>query len=105
MTIAIRSWTEAEGARRALDLFEQEYGAGQPDGVWAAPGRVNIIGEHIDYNGGPCLPIALPHRTYAALRRRDDKVVRLASADAEPASWFGSLAVVRPGGDFPSWVA
>lgn len=110
MTITIRSWTIAEGARRALDLFEEAYGSGQPDGdrpdgVWAAPGRVNIIGEHIDYNGGPCLPIALPHRTYVALRRRDDQVVRLTSADAEPASWQGSLADVHPGGDFPSWVA
>ena len=39
---------------------------------WAAPGRVNLIGEHTDYNGGLCLPIALPHRTYVALAPRDD---------------------------------
>lgn len=110
MSSTIRSWTLEEGTQRALDLFEQAYGAGQadpvrPDGVWAAPGRVNIIGEHVDYNGGPCLPIALPHRTYVALRRRDDDTVRITSAEADPAAWQGAVHDVRPGGDFPSWVA
>ena len=110
MTNTIRSWSQAEGAQRARDLFEEAYGSDpagsvRPDGVWAAPGRVNIIGEHVDYNGGPCLPIALPHRTYVALRRRDDDTVRISSAEADPASWQGSLADVRPGGHFPSWVA
>ena len=62
----------------ALAEFRTRFG-GEPDGVWAAPGRVNLIGEHTDYNDGLVLPIALPQRTYAAVRRRPDRVVRVAS--------------------------
>ena len=52
-------------AARATDLFQHMYGA-QPAGVWAAPGRVNLIGEHTDYNDGFVLPFALPQRTAVA---------------------------------------
>ncbi len=48
-------------------------------GVFAAPGRVNLIGEHTDYNAGLCLPIALPHATYAAVARRDDDRITVGS--------------------------
>jgi len=56
-----------------------------PEGVWEAPGRVNLMGEHTDYNHGLVLPIALPQRTYAAVRRRDDSLVRLMSVGMPPA--------------------
>ncbi len=69
---------DADGAARAAALFEARFGTA-PAGVWAAPGRVNLIGEHTDYNGGLCLPIALPHRTYVALAPRDDTTVRVIS--------------------------
>lgn len=89
------AWSDAEGATEASRLFEATFGAA-PDGVWFAPGRVNLIGEHTDYNGGLALPIALPHRTYAAVRRREDDVVRLVSG-REAVAWEGSLGDVAPG--------
>ena len=73
--------------------FERRFGDA-PTGVWSAPGRVNLIGEHTDYNGGLCLPIALPHRTYVALRRRDDDRVRLVSAQESTAT--SNPPTVRP---------
>ncbi|MBM6401091.1 galactokinase [Phycicoccus sonneratiae] len=50
-----------------------------PEGVWSAPGRVNLIGEHTDYNDGLALPIALPQRTHAAVSVRDDDRLRVHS--------------------------
>ncbi|GAB3066891.1 galactokinase [Phycicoccus sp. Root563] len=70
------------GPDTAARLFRDTFGE-EPDGVWSAPGRVNLIGEHTDYNGGLCMPIALPHRTYAALRRRDDRHLRIVSAQGD----------------------
>jgi galactokinase len=68
------------GAQQVAQRFTELYGAA-PDGVWAAPGRVNLIGEHTDYNDGFVMPFALPHRTVAAVSRRADGVLRLHSAD------------------------
>ncbi|MFG6446141.1 galactokinase [Microbacterium sp. P07] len=50
-----------------------------PEGTWSAPGRVNLIGEHTDYNEGFVLPFAIGHRTAAAVALRDDDVVRVGS--------------------------
>jgi galactokinase len=54
-------------------------GGREPSAVVAAPGRVNLIGEHLDYNGGRCLPIALPHATYAAVAPRTDHTLTVTS--------------------------
>ncbi|MDT7839449.1 galactokinase [Streptomyces justiciae] len=62
--------------------FVELYGT-EPEGVWSAPGRVNLIGEHTDYNDGFVMPFALPHTAIAAVSRRDDGVLRLHSADIE----------------------
>ena len=65
--------TSRDGRARS---FTERFGTA-PEGVWAAPGRVNVIGEHTDYNGGFVLPVALPHTTRAALARRDDGAGRV----------------------------
>jgi galactokinase len=100
--------SDEQAAKEARGAFAARFG-GEPDGVWAAPGRVNVIGEHTDYNGGYVLPVALPHTTRAALGRRSDGRVALASLqhpgdDAEldladlspgtPDSWGGYAAGV-----------
>ncbi len=65
------------------DHFRSVFGE-EPEGVWESPGRVNLIGEHTDYNNGLVLPIALPQRTYAAARRRADGQVRMSSTFGGP---------------------
>jgi galactokinase len=92
----LEAWQPADGAWRAAAAFQQAFGT-EPAGVWSAPGRVNLIGEHTDYNGGLCLPVALPHRTYVALARTDDATVRLSSAQEQGGVWTSPLADVVPG--------
>ena len=58
--------------------FEELYGY-SPEGVWSAPGRANLIGEHTDYNAGLVLPFAINRRTFAAIGLRTDGTVRVAS--------------------------
>ncbi|MFE0130342.1 galactokinase, partial [Streptomyces sp. NPDC059037] len=62
--------------------FTELYGYA-PDGVWSAPGRVNLIGEYTDFNEGFVMPLALPHTAVAAVARRTDGVLRLHSADID----------------------
>ncbi len=77
-----------------------------PVGVFVAPGRVNLIGEHVDYNGGRCLPIALPHGTYAAVAPRRDDLVTVTSLQQDQ-SWTGPLSALGPGetSGWPTYVA
>jgi galactokinase len=64
------------------DDFAQAFGR-EPDGVWSAPGRVNLIGEHTDYNLGFVLPFAINRRTVAAVGARDDRILRVGSTFAD----------------------
>ncbi len=61
-----------------MSTFTEVFG-GDPEGVWLAPGRANVIGEHTDYNDGYVLPVALPHRVLASVARRTDGLLRIAS--------------------------
>lgn len=99
----IEPFTEEQGASQAAQLFIEQFGY-EPQGVWAAPGRVNIIGEHTDYNGGLCLPIALPHRTYIALAPRDDTGVRIVS-DINPQEVTVADLEGLQAGDVQGWGA
>ncbi|MER7543740.1 galactokinase [Spirillospora sp. NPDC127506] len=64
--------------------FAEAYGRA-PDGVWRAPGRVNLIGEHTDYNDGFVLPFALSRGVSVAAARRDDGVIEVRSRQAAAA--------------------
>ncbi|MDH6136364.1 galactokinase [Kitasatospora sp. MAA4] len=76
--------------------FEQVFGAA-PTGVWAAPGRVNLIGEHTDYNDGFVLPIALAQVVLASARRREDGRLRLYSAQGDGRVTDLVVADLKPG--------
>lgn len=67
---------------RARALFEATYGHA-PSHVETAPGRVNLIGEHTDYNGGSVLPMALPQRTAAALAINQSRQFRAVSEQVQ----------------------
>ncbi len=71
-----------ELAEKAVRRFRERFGTA-PDGVAFAPGRVNVIGEHVDYCGLPVLPFALPHGIAIAFRRRRDSLVRFANESRE----------------------
>ncbi|MCL7428627.1 galactokinase [Streptomyces sp. NPDC057806] len=89
--------------QQVRDRFVELYGTG-PEGVWSAPGRVNLIGEHTDYNDGFVMPFALPHTAVAAVSRRTDGVLRLHSADIEGPVAELRLADLAPQSD-RNWTA
>ncbi|MFI6075292.1 galactokinase [Actinoplanes sp. NPDC051343] len=80
-------------AEDAAAAFRTQYAA-EPSGLWAAPGRVNLIGEHTDYNEGFVLPFALPQRTVAAVGPAPAGAWSVFSTDAEGEVSFG---VTQPG--------
>jgi galactokinase len=94
--------------QQTAEGFERTFGR-SPEGVWSAPGRVNLIGEHTDYNEGFVLPFAIDRRTVAALALRDDRVVRVMSSFADHAVET-TLGELGPGGahgwqDYPLGLA
>src|SRR5690606_31000142 len=81
----------------ARELFAAAYGR-EPGGVWSAPGRVNLIGEHTDYNEGYVLPFAIQHRTYAAVGSNGTGELRVAStfADSQVVAHLDELDGIFP---------
>ena len=89
-------------ADRAAGRFRAWHGA-EPEGAWHAPGRVNLIGEHTDYNSGWVLPFALDRGVVVAAARRGDDVLDISSLQSE-----GQAVVPLPGlgpGDVTGWAA
>ena len=82
VTLAIRS------------AFSDRFGR-SPEGVWAAPARVNLVGEHTDYNDGFVLPLAIDRRVTVAAARRSDDLLRLVSLQKGRQEL--RLADIRPG--------
>ncbi len=80
----------AENMKEAvLKKFEEVYGSAEGAKVYFAPGRVNMIGEHTDYNGGHVFPCALTIGTYGVAKKREDKKLRFYSMN------FGHLGVIE----------
>jgi galactokinase len=78
--------------KKFLETFGEE-----PDLVAAAPGRVNLIGEHIDYSDGFVLPFAIKDRTLVAARKRNDSTVRIASAQRRNKIVTVDINQMKPG--------
>jgi galactokinase len=97
--------TAAELADQAAGEFRGCYGT-EPEGLWHAPGRVNLMGEHTDYNQGWVLPFALEVGVAAAARRRDGVLeVRSGQAPGIPGEAVSlPLAALTPGG-VTGWAA
>lgn len=85
--------------------FEELYGR-KPEVIAEAPGRVNLIGEHIDYSEGFVLPFAIADRAYAAIAARTDGLVRIASAQRKEKIFSIDIHDVKPGskGDWEKYV-
>ena len=82
--------------------FSDKFGVAPPL-VVQAPGRVNLIGEHTDYNDGLVLPCAIDYRTVIAARERDDRIVRVVAADYANATDEFSLDAPIERRDDPMW--
>lgn len=76
--------------------FSSVFGS-TPDVVAAAPGRINVIGEHVDYSDGFVLPFAISSRTVVSIKKREDMKIRLASAQRQSSLFETSIDALKPG--------
>jgi len=89
---------DAPAIAALIDLFARRFG-GPPVRLVQAPGRVNLIGDHVDYNDLPVLPMAIQHRIMMLVRSREDARVRLENVDPayEPVSFEVGAAIEADG--------
>ncbi len=86
--------------QKCREVFEQKFGAGGEIHGYFSPGRVNLIGEHTDYNGGHVFPCALTIGTYGVARKRADRKLRLYSMNFEQTGVVEtSLDALKPGAE------
>ena len=74
---------ESKSLQALTEKFKELFPEQEKPCIYFAPGRVNLIGEHIDYNGGHVFPCALDIGTFAAARKRNDRTLRLFSINME----------------------
>ena len=79
-----------------LTTYYRKLAGSDPEGIWFAPGRVNLIGEHTDYNDGFVLPFALEQRALIAAGHRDDGLIVIHAADLSETMEV-SLSALAPG--------
>ncbi|MCI0392357.1 MAG: galactokinase [Acidobacteria bacterium] len=84
------------------EQFRNLYGR-QPV-IFSAPGRVNLIGEHTDYNDGFVLPMAIDRRTFVAAAARDDRLIRCVSTEFEGNIQFELNANLEPAADWANHI-
>jgi galactokinase len=91
---------------RAASKFRDLHGR-QPTGVWSAPGRVNLIGEHTDYNDGFVLPFALPYRIAVAASARTDGMLAITTVgdDGRPQQAAPTSVAALAPGSVDGWAA
>jgi galactokinase len=95
--------TASDQAREAGELFRSCFG-GEPDGVWLAPGRANLMGEHTDYNEGYVLPFALGQVITATAARRDGHRLTVSSRREPDSAVQIALDGLAPG-QVTGWAA
>jgi galactokinase len=94
------------GSNSSLNLLNSRFGPGGPASVVSVPGRVNLIGEHIDYHDLPVLPMGIQRRIWIAFRSRNDSHIRAVSAGPYGEREFNLPAHADPGlvGDWANYL-
>ena len=90
----------------AASVFAERFGGGAPPAVLSVPGRVNLIGEHIDYHNLPVLPMAIQRNIQIAFRPRPDRIIRAVSSAAFGEREFAWTSELEPGvpGDWENYL-